>query len=366
MPSGRERMTRFDLAVHRLHSQQLLNPRFETPAEVVSWFGAVQAQDYGAAKWALAQRVIEKTEDHDLDQALAEGAILRTHLLRPTWHFVSPADIRWMLELTAPRVKAAMAYQNRRLELDEAVFSRSNAALAQALQGGAQLTRPELAAIFERAGIPTPGLRFGLLMMRAELDGVVCSGARRGKQFTYALLDERAPPSRALGREQALAELARRYFTSHGPATLKDFGWWSGLAAADAKAGLEAIASHLQYETIDEKVYWFSEPVPSTDGLSPKAFLLPNFDEYTVGYTDRSAGFDAAYREKLNPRDSSLLGYLLVIGGRIAGAWKRSFKNGSVIVSAEPFSPLTEAESQALFAAAFRYGEFLGLPVVLA
>lgn len=216
-------MARFDIPRQRLRNQGIAGATFKKPGDVVEWLAAVQAQDYAGAKWALGLRLQDATDD-DVEQAFAEGAILRTHLLRPTWHFVTPADIRWMLALTAPRAHAVNADMSRKLELDNALFKRSNAALARALHGGRQLTRDELRGVLQKAGIATDGgLRLGYLLMRAELDGMVCSGARRGKQFTYALLDERAPHAKTLGREEALAELAQRYFVSRGPATVQDF-----------------------------------------------------------------------------------------------------------------------------------------------
>ena len=219
----RSNMTNLDIAHQRLHNQLIARRTFEKPGDVVQWLGAVQAQDYAAAKWAVGLRSQGATDD-DIEQAFAGGAILRTHVMRPTWHFVAPADIRWMLTLTAPRVNAINAFYYRKLELDDSLFMRSNAALAKALQGGKQLTRPELVSVLQQAGIATHDLlRFTYIMLRAELDGIVCSGARRGKQFTYALLDERAPQARMLDHDEALAEFARRYFTGHGTCHLARF-----------------------------------------------------------------------------------------------------------------------------------------------
>src|SRR6266704_5397496 len=215
------------IAQQRLHNQHITQRTLETPQALVEWLGAVQAQDFAAAKWALGLRLHGVTDD-DIEQAFTNGAILRTHVMRPTWHFVSPADIRWLLALTAPRVHQTLAYYNRKLELDDAVFRCTNAMLANALQGGKQLTRDELVFALQQAGIATEGeQRVTHIMMRAELDGVICSGARRDKQFTYALLAERAPHARMLARDEALAELTTRYFMSHGPATIQDFVWWS-------------------------------------------------------------------------------------------------------------------------------------------
>ncbi len=358
-------MTNLDIAHQRLHNQLITRRTFEKPGDVVEWLGAVQAQDYAAAKWAVGLR-LQGTTDDDIEQAFTRGAILRTHLMRPTWHFVSPSDIRWILALTAPRVNAVNAYYYRKLALDDAVFMHSNAVLAKALQGGKQLTRPELASVLQQAGIATDDLqRFTHIMMRAELDGIVCSGARRGKQFTYALLDERAPQARTLDRDEALAEFARRYFTSHGPATLQDFVWWSGLTVADARAGLEMVTSQLMHEVVDGQTYWFSMSTPPAKDLSQAAYLLPNYDEYIVGYTDRSAVFDASHTNKLDPRGNVLFNHTIVMDGRVVGTWKRTIKKDAVIITPSLFTPLNDAQTRTFAAAANRYGAFLDMSVNL-
>ena len=199
--------------------------------------GAVQSQDYPGAKWAIGQRTRGAT-DAAFDEAFAQGRILRTHIMRPTWHFVMPADIRWMLALTAPRVNAVMAYYYRQMEVDETLIARAKPVFERALRGGKQLTRAELGTALEKAGIHATGVRLGFIIGRAELDAVVCSGALRGKQHTWALLEERVPPAKRLDRDEAMRELTRRFFTSHGPAQLIDFVWWSGLTMADAKKEL--------------------------------------------------------------------------------------------------------------------------------
>jgi hypothetical protein len=358
-------MTNLDIAHQRLHNQLITRRAFEKPGDVVEWLGAVQAQDYAAAKWAVGLR-LQGTTDDDIEQAFSRGAILRTHLMRPTWHFVSPADIRWILALTAPHVNAVNAYYYRKLALDDAVFTHSNAVLAKALQGGKQFTRPELVSVLQQAGIATDDLqRFTHIMMRAELDGIVCSGARRGKQFTYALLDERAPQARTLDRDEALAEFARRYFTSHGPATLQDFVWWSGLTVADARASLEMVTSQLMHEVADGQTYWFSMSTPPAKDLSQAAYLLPNYDEYIVGYTDRSAVFDASHTNKLDPRGNILFSHTIVMDGRVVGTWKRTIKKDAVMITPSLFTPLNEAETRAFAAAANRYGAFLDMSVNL-
>lgn len=356
-------MTNLDIARQRLHNQHITRQTLETPQALVEWLGAVQSQDFAAAKWALGLRLPGVTDD-DIEQAFTDGAILRTHVMRPTWHFVSPVDIRWLLALTAPRVHAATAYYTRKLELDDAMFMRSQDVLANALQGGKQLTRDELASALQQAGIATEGeQRVTNIMMRAELDGVICSGARRGKQFTYALLAERAPQARSLDRDEALAELTLRYFMSHGPAAAQDFVWWSGLTAADVRTGLAMVTSHLLHETIDGQTYWFPPPAPPMQNLSQTAYLLPNFDEYTVGYTDRSAIFDTLHTNKLDPR-SGLLANTMVLDGQIVGTWRRTFKKNAVAIEANPFVPLSNAEDHIFAAPANRYAEFLQRPEV--
>ena len=354
-------MTNLDIARQRLHNQFLSQQIFEKPEEVVQWLGAVQSQDYGAAKWALGLRLQNATDDV-IEQAFADGTILRTHVMRPTWHFVTPADIHWMLALTAPRVLATMAYYDRVLELDSATFMKSNAVLARALQGGKQLTRAELASEFQQVGIACDNLqRLGHIIMHAELDGIICSGARRGKQFTYALLDERAPQTRTLDHDEALAEFTRRYFTGHGPATLQDFVWWSGLTMADAKTGLEMVSSQLVHDVVENQTYWFSPSMSPTYDLPQTLYLLPNFDEYTVGYSDRSAVIDESDLTKFE-RWGNVLNNTIVLDGRVIGTWKRVLKKNSVIITPSLFTSLNEAEMCALVAAANRYGAFLGLP----
>jgi len=359
-------MKRTDIAHMRLHNQHLAGAKLASPDAVVRWLGAVQSQEYAGAKWAVGQRMDDAT-DASLDRAFADGAILRTHVMRPTWHFVAPADIRWLLALTAPRVNAATASYYRKFGLDAALFARSNAALTRALRDGVQQTRTELASVLQEDGIATDDLRLGLIIMHAELDAVLCSGARRGKQFTYALLDEQAPQAeaRTFTRDEALAELTMRYLTSHGPATVRDFVWWSGLAMADAKAGLAMVESQLTHTVVDDQTYWFTASPPIAHDPSPTAHLLPNYDEYIVGYTDRSAALDAVPAVKLDARGNVLFNHTLVIDGRVVGIWKRTIKKDAAIIEATPFALLGPAEAQALEAAAARYGQFIGLPAVL-
>ena len=347
----------------RLTNQHLACPELRDAAQLVARLGAVQAQDYAGAKWALGQRLLDVT-DETIERAFAEGSILRTHVLRPTWHFVAPADIRWLLALTAPRVKAAMASADRTLGLEDALVARSNAAIARALEGDKQLTRAELDGALRRAGITVEsGRMLGHLVMRAELDAVVCSGPRRGKQFTYALLDERVPTTRPLDRDAALAELTARYFTSHGPATVRDFAWWSGLTAADAKRGLALNGTRLVQHTVDGLTYWCAPATPPP--MPEDAYLLPNFDEYTVAYKDRDLFYDPARAWTPDRRDEVPFGNVIVLGGRVLGMWRRTLHKDALAVQAQWFGASSEPQRRALHAAVERYCVFMGLPVEL-
>jgi hypothetical protein len=356
-------MAGFELLRQRLFNQQLTRPRLEDPAAVVAWLGAVQAQDYFGARWALGQRLVGAT-DAALEQAFEAGAFLRTHVMRPTWHFVAPADLRWLLKLTAPRVHRANGSMYRRYALDAALFKRADRVLTKALRDGQHRTRPELDAALQDAGITRDGVGLAYIIMHAELEGLVCSGPRRGKQFTYALLEERVPPAPALTDDEALAELARRYFQSHGPAQAPDFAWWSGLTMAECRRGAEAAEPKLARETIDGKDYWFypaeAPPIPR------EAFLLPNYDEYGIAYKDRAALSDP--RATWQPGEGDLRGYphLIALGGPFVGIWKRVINTDSVHIEARLLHPPSASEKRAVAAAAVRYAGFLGMPVTVA
>jgi len=356
-------MTIPEIIALRLHNQQISSKEFSNAGDLVTWLGAVQAQDYAAAKWALGLRLSNST-DKEVEHAFNEGTILRTHLMRPTWHFVAPQDIRWLLKLTAPRVIAIINNSGRKLGLDESVFRRANKLIVKALQGGRYLTRIEIEATLNKAGIVTSDLHMIHLMMRAELDGLICSGPRKGKQFTYELLDERAPRSKTLEKEEALAELARRYFLSHGPATVQDFAWWSGLTTKDAGSGCEMVKSKLIHETIDRQAYWFSNSIKSVKEKQAGAYLLPNFDEYTVAYRDRSLLVDAA-KVKVMPAPAVLLSNTIIADGKVAGTWKRILKKDRVEVEINLLHALSKSKKKDIAIAVKRYGKFLGLPVTI-
>ncbi len=217
----------------------------------------------------------------------------------------------------------------------------------------------------KKANIPATDQRLAYIVMCAELDGMICSGTRRGKQFTYALLDERVPKTKTLRRAEALAELTRRYFRSHGPATLRDFVWWSGLTMADATAGLEMVKEQFRGITLNDQMHWFSDPKPSQKEGSPTVHLLSKYDEYIVGYADRSAIYDESHHHKLDARGNILFMHTILINGQVAGTWKRTIKTKSVEIDLKPFRPLTKAEQSALNNEVKRFSKFLGLPPVI-
>jgi len=354
------------LAARRLHGQRLTGEPFPTAVEAVRWLGAVQSQDFAGAKWAVGQRTREAT-GAELDRLFDAGTILRTHVMRPTWHFVLPEDIRWLLELTGPRIRRGLAGRYRQLEITEDVIARAHAAISASLAGGRHLTRSELGEVLHAAGIAPDGQRLPHLLIAAELDGLIASGPRRGNQFTYALLAERAPRARVLPRTEALAELTRRYFRSHGPAQVQDFQWWSGLTLSDARAGIALAGPALHHQLVDGNDYWYDA---KAEPIAPKpavvAHLLPNYDEYTVGYRDRAAVFHAD-----RPFDPSLFSFgsvlsnIVTVNGRVRGAWRRAVARDGVRVDIRLLDRLEPAEAAAVEDAGRRLARFLECRVEL-
>jgi hypothetical protein len=335
------------MVLERLANQKLTRSDARTPQAVVAWLGAVQAQDFPGARWALGLRAADST-DADVLRAFDEGAILRTHVLRPTWHFVTPADIRWLLALTGPRLMAGLAHRHRWLELDARTMARSHAALVRALEGGRFLTRAQAAAVMRRTRIQTTPERVGHLLMVAEFESLICSGPLHDGQCTYALLDERVPPSAAVARDEAVVRLAERYFASHGPATAADFAWWSGLAMRDARIGAEAARPE-------------TPPRSRAARGRPSAWLLPAYDEYLVAYKDRSA---VLAPHAVDPRDA--LAPTVLVDGRAVANWRRKAAGGRAMIEVTTRRRLTGAELDAIARAAGRYSGFLGYDVAVA
>jgi hypothetical protein len=349
------------IAARRLSNQHVAQAAQRAPADVVGWLGAMQAQEYEVAKWAIGLRLRNGGVDAAIERAFDQGRILRTHVMRPTWHFVTPADIRWLLDLTAPRVQRIMASYNRRLELDPRTLARGLGVIARGLRDRQYRTRAELAERLQRAGLPMKGQRLAHLVMHGELEGVICSGPRRGRQFTYGLIAERAPGALRVSRDEALARLVRRYFQSHGPATARDFAWWSGLTAADARRGLEI--NRARPEQVGSLTYWVigrERRAPARDDL---VHLLPIYDEYLIAYRDRVAVPHGPPAIGSAPRNAVTFQHALVIRGQVAGTWRLAQMREGVRIQVVPLRPLTALEQRALGAAVARYARFLASPV---
>jgi hypothetical protein len=342
-----------------MRQQRIGHNPFASPAAAVRWFGAVQAQDYLGSLWAIGLRTRGATEA-SIERAIADRSIVRTWPLRGTLHFVAAEDVRWMLRLCAPRTLARNAQRlEKEHDIDSRRIARSGKVLSAALHGGQCLSRPELYRRLEAARIATGGGRGLHLLWWHAHEGLICLGPRSGKQQTFALLDEWLPATTQRSREESLAELARRYFTSHGPATIRDFAWWSGLAAADAEAARELVANELAAVPVEKQTYW-QDIDTAAARAKPGCHLLPAYDEYTVAYQDRSA----VLPDEVSARADSGHGIFypaIVIDGQVAGTWARELRKTSVAITCQPFARLDRRQSQALAAAARRYADFLGL-----
>jgi hypothetical protein len=342
-----------------LRNSGLTESTFTAANEVVLAHVAMQSQDYGPAKWAVGQRA-RGLLDSDLERALANGSILRTHVLRPTWHFVAQEDIRWLLALTGPRVQKRIGPRLRELKLDPRSLSRSEAVIAAALKGSQHLTRKEIGNVLEDAGIDTSGQRLPYILLHCELNATICSGVIRGKQQTYALLDERAVKPRRFDRDDALAELTRRYLLSHGPATVQDFGWWSGLTVADIRRALDLLDSEVKSKSVDGISFWSIATDTSRAQGTREAHLLQPWDELIVGYSEsRYFGDPLAEAARRAWGDRSLPFSVALLNGRVAGHWRRTIQTQTVKVEVLLYEEPKASGIRALEAEAANLGRFL-------
>ncbi len=347
-----------DIALARLQSQQLVNTPFKTAREVVGHMGGMQAQDYAMAKWGIGIRMKNGTEQA-VDDAIDKGEILRTHALRPTWHFVPAEDIYWMIELSKPRIRTQMRSRHKELGLTEAVLKKSNRTLLKAVESGSHLTREELVAELEAIKLVNSENRAAHLLFCAELDGILCSGASRKGKRTYALLESRVPKKKTLTREEALAKLAGTYFNSRGPATLADFTWWSGLTTTDAKKALEMIKKDLSEEVIDSVSYWISRSFKPTKQKENLVHLLPAFDEFVISYKDRTASIKT-HLQKRTFSNNGIFWPTIMVNGKVLGLWKRSIKKESVMLETDLFEKPKQSIKTLLKQPAEAFGDFLG------
>jgi Winged helix DNA-binding domain len=362
-----------DIAYRRLANQHIADLGFgvKRSEDALASMGAIQAQDYPAALWAIGLRC-ENFTQKDIEAAIAKKMIVRTWLMRGTLHFVASSDIHWILRLLAPRLTAFSASRERQLGLGDNIVNKSKILFAKALEGGRQLTRDEMYEVLEKGGITAKDMRGYHLLYRAASDGLICFGARDGKRPTFTLLDGWIVNRKEISDDRALAELASRYFTSHGPATLKDFVWWSGLKISDAKIGTERASPRLVEEEIGGKTYYTPryEPKSRNNGLS--VHLLPAFDEYLVGYSDRSAMLgnektqDMLRSGKITfTHSNGIFLPTIVVDGEVVGTWKRREDKGKAVLTVQPFLKLDNEQMEGVKRAAERYGDFLGVPVIL-
>jgi Winged helix DNA-binding domain len=355
-------MTNTDIVCQRLVNQRIDGEKLKKPEEVVRWLGAIQAQDYLQSLWAIGLRLKSATVA-DIEQAIFDGKIVRTWPMRGTLHFVPPEDAKWMLKLSASRMLAKDGRRLKQLRLDEETMERCKELFYDALKGNKRLSRPDMMKLLEEAGISTENQRGYHILWYVSQTGLICLGPMQDKQQTFVLLDEWAPNSRELSREESLAELARRYFASHGPATAHDFAWWAGLTVTEARSGLEAAMPGLTSERIDGKDCWMTRDAPGHLAYDISSVrLLPSFDEYLIGYKDRSAVLAVEDAPKVVPGKNGVFLPTIVVGGRVVGTWKRKLKKNTIDITLSPFTHLGDSDERAIEAAEY-YSDFVGLPL---
>jgi hypothetical protein len=341
----------------RLISQKILASEFKTANEVVSWMGAIQAQDFSMAKWAIGIRLSDPAEKL-IESSINKGEILRIHALRPTWHFISADDIYWMLQLTSSKIKSSLRSRHKQLELTESVIAKTNTIIEKALSNGLSLTRDELAVEINKARIRTDANRLSHILVRSELDGLVCSGPMKENKLTYSLLYERVPHKKDLTREESLAELAIRYFKSRCPATLKDFIWWSNLSVSDGQKAIDSVKSDFFVETIGSIKYWLPNSFSAAVVENTSVHLLPAFDEFLISYKDRNCSLSLINNRK-TVSDNGIFHPSVVVNGQVAGIWKRTIKKNKVIVAVDFFQPPDESTIGMIGKRVSAFGKYL-------
>jgi hypothetical protein len=351
-------MTPSTILKYRLLNQQISGTNFKKPDEIVSWFGAMQAQTYGYAKWAIGSRLPGIT-DADIEQSINDKKIIRTWLMRGTIHLVAAEDTRWMFSLLAPRL---ISYRTKQFGVDKATFLKADKIFTKALRDGSQLTREELSAELKKAGINAAGLRLAYLLRLSSLEQTICFGTRRGKQYTFTLLDNAAPKNEQPNREESLAEITRRYFFSRGPATLHDFVWWSGLTIADAKKGIESVKHELIKEKAGDIDYWHSQNISSIKNSSKINKLLTAFDEYVISYKDRNLSFELKYADQVMTKNG-IFYPLIILNGGIKGIWKQQVIKDKLIIQSKPFTVFSKKDEIDIISAAKKYAKFLGISI---
>lgn len=311
----------------RLYNQLLASHHLKEPNEVVSWMGAMQSQSLDLAKWAIGARLENKTVK-DIDEALNTGKIIRTHILRPTWHFVSAEDMHWMFYLSNPRLKPIYRSYCKTLGADETFICRAVPFLEKALLDGKHLTKQEISDILRTHDITLDNNHLNLVISYAEMEGILVNGRLKGNKQTFTLFEEWVPRKQTLHREEALEQLARRYFTSHAPATLNDFVWWSGLSLTECKQAIEMIKSDFVCETVNGRDFWMKNNINVPPANGDSALLLPPFDEFVVSYKDRSELIDETHYGKVMTKNG-LFSPTIMLNGEIVGSWRKTIQKGT-------------------------------------
>lgn len=347
--------------LERLSRSRLVGEPFVSPAAVVAGLCAVQSQDLLGAAWAVGQR--SAASHAEVMGAYDRGEILRTHVLRPTWHFVSPADLRWMLALSAPRIHRQSAPYYARSGLTERVRGRAGERIARALEGGRFLTREELAAELARARIVVEKEALAYVMMHAELEGIVTSGPMRKKAATYALVSDRVPKTRPLDRDEALGAIVRRYFDGHAPASERDCAWWAGLTLGEVRRGIEIAGDAI---AVREGRVHSTSHVPRPAKVAPRAHFLSNYDEYLIAYQDRSDFFSSEAVKLLGPADRVFAAHFVLVDGKLVGGWRRLLSKKELVLEAAIVPLRTATAKKALASATITIGRFFGVPARIA
>ena len=347
-----------EIALHRLACQQISATKLKTEKELVFWMGAMQAQDFPASKWAVGTRLPGST-GKSVEAAIDSGEIIRTHVMRPTWHLVSAEDVYWMLELTAPQIKILNRSRDRELGLTDEVILQCNKLLEKWLRDGNFLFREELLNLMAAAGFNNDNNRVSHILMRAEIAGIIGSGPTKAGKPTYALLAERVPVKKLMKRDEAAAELARRYFTSHGPAAMNDFAWWSGLPVKDCRQAIEAIKHHFAAEVIDGETYFFDPEVSVPEAENDRIYLLPAFDEYLISYKNRTAMLTFENHLKA-VSNNGIFWPVIVHNGEVIGSWKRTIKASQVTLETKYFGSAAKSIQKKVEKEFEKYVQFLG------
>ncbi|MEP6730178.1 MAG: winged helix DNA-binding domain-containing protein [bacterium] len=361
-------MLRSDIACHRLLAQRIANPESSTPEAIVTHLGAMQAQDYPGALWSIGLRLTDATRV-DVERAITDRTIVRTWPMRGTLHFIPAADARWMLELMTPRIVKGAAGRHRQLELDDAAFRKSRSLISKALEQNPILTRAALFAALDKGGVSTEGQRGIHILQRLSMECMLCYGPHSDKQPTFTLFDEWIASSLKPDRDDALRILAERFFVSHGPASMRDFVGWTGLTVADAKTAVHLALPVLEKISTDDGDFWMAADRITPTGAEPRAHLLPGFDEFMLGYKDRSAALAARYSDRIVPGGNGMFLSTLVVDGQVSGTWRRAARAKTIkttAIEASPFGRLDASAKKAFSIPRERYARFLGAPVTLA